>query len=104
VPPPQCGNPVAEITGVTQSKGPSTETHLVSGQLKSNCSVAVDLTLNVQWVDGPDAGEDPRAFATIRRVLPGEVRPFSEVVAGARGATRFVLSAAATNATASRRR
>jgi hypothetical protein len=55
-------------------------------------------------LDGPDRQDGPRAFATLRRVQPGEVRPFSEVVSGGRGATKPELSASAARAVIGRRR
>ena len=76
----------------------------MSGQLKSNCTVAVDVTLFAKWLDGPEAAEDARAFTTVRRVQPGEVRPFSEVVPAQRGASKVDLSADVATSVLARRR
>jgi hypothetical protein len=102
--PPPCSTPVAEFSNVRLERGPSPETHLITGQVKSGCSVAVDLTLGARWLDGADRQDGARAFATLRRLQPGESRPFSEVVSGGRGATRPELSATAAHSVLGRRR
>lgn len=76
----------------------------VSGTVQTNCTVAVDVTLSVTWLDGPDVPEGARAFVTVRHVQPGELRQFAEVVPAARGATRLHLSADVASSGLTRRR
>ncbi len=104
IPPPSCATPAVDVLQWAEEKGTSPETHLLVGQVRSNCSVVVDVTLMIQWLDGPERTDGPRAFATLRRVQPGETRPFSELVAGGKGATKAQLTADAGNSLVGRRR
>ena len=104
VPPPACATPAVDVLQWVEEKGPSPDAHVMVGQVKSNCTVEVDVTLAVQWLDGPERTDGPRAFATLRRVQPGETRSFNEVAAGGKGSSRAELSAVAGNAALVRRR
>lgn len=86
-----------------QEAGTSPDSLVVTGGAKSGCSVPVDITLSLRWLDGPERQTGERAFAVLARVQPGETRPFSEVVSGGRGGTRVVVSGDAAAAPARRR-
>ena len=103
VPPPQCNKPATQVSGLKQDKGPGPDTQVLAGEVKSNCAVAVDVTLYLRWLDGPESQAGPRAFAVLQRVQPGEVRQFSEEVVAARGATRADVSADVQTAAGRRR-
>jgi hypothetical protein len=92
-PTPDCAVPPAEIVSYSLEGTPNADSRTIVGQIKTGCQLTVDVTILVRWLDGVDRLEAPRAFATIRRVQPGETRPFREVAPGGRGATRAELSA-----------
>jgi hypothetical protein len=92
-PTPDCPVPPAEIISYTLEGPANADSRTIAGQLKTGCQLPVDVTLAVRWLDGSEKLDSPRAFATIRRVQPGETRVFREVAPGGRGATRAELSA-----------
>lgn len=83
---------------------PSDPARIVVGQVRSNCQELIDATILIEWHDGPAAGLGPQAFITVRRVQPGESRPFSETVAAGLGAQRATLSVRVSRAAAIRTR
>ena len=91
--PPQCGEPaIAIVSHKLEPAVPSTN-YVISGEAKSSCDTPVEVTLFVSWLDGTDAPDEPRAFASLLRMTPRESRPFREVVAGPRNATRVTITA-----------
>jgi hypothetical protein len=92
-PTPDCTDPPVQIVGYTLEGPASADSRTIVGQLKTTCQAPVDVTLSARWLDGSGAVRAARAFVTLRRVQPGEVRPFREVAHGGRGATRVELSA-----------
>jgi hypothetical protein len=92
-PTPDCTAPAAEVLSYNLEGSASADSRTIAGQIKTACQAPVDVTVSVRWLDGPDRLEGPRAFAILRRVQPGETRPFREVAPGGRGATRAEVSA-----------
>lgn len=89
---PDCDEPPVSVIAFALQGSATAPSRTISGQVKTTCTVQTDVTLFVKWLDGSDRGESPMAFATLRRVQPGEVRAFSETAAGGRGGTRAQIT------------
>jgi hypothetical protein len=92
-PTPDCPVPPAQVVSYSLEGSANADSRTIAGQIRTGCQLPVDVTISVKWLDGANRVEAPRAFATIRRVQPGETRLFREVAPGGRGATRAELSA-----------
>jgi hypothetical protein len=90
--PHRCRDTGAAVVSYNLDGATASDIRQISGQIKSSCQEAIDVTLNIRWVDGVESIRQPRAFATIARLQPGEVRQFRETATGGRGATRAELS------------
>jgi hypothetical protein len=77
---------------------------MITGQVRSNCAVIVDVTVGVRWADGAYRGGDPVRFVTLRRVQPNEVRAFSAQAIGGLGATRAEFTFEVDESVSGRRR